>query len=65
MVKMPLDVLPKTCDSFLQREHVAGEARLDQRTARLVTAAALHQGQLCIGFNVELTGLSGFSRRSG
>ena len=52
MVKMPLDVLPRTCDSFLQREHVAGEARLDQRTARLVTAAALHQGQSCMGFNV-------------
>ena len=49
MVKMPLDVLPRTCDSFLQREHVAGEARLDQRTARLDTAAALHQGQLCKG----------------
>ena len=49
MVKMPLDVLPRTCESFPQREHVAGEARLDQRTARLDTAAALHQGQLCKG----------------
>ena len=49
MVKMPLDVLPRTCENCLQREHVAGEARLDQRTARLDTAAALHQGQLCKG----------------
>ena len=53
MVKMPLDVLPRTCESFLQREHVAGDARLDQRTARLVTAAALHQGQLCKGVSVR------------
>lgn len=53
MVKMPLDVLPRTCESFPQRGHVAGEARLDRRTARLVTDAALHQGQLCKGFSVR------------
>jgi hypothetical protein len=49
--KMPLDVLARTCDSFLQLEHVAGEERLDQRTAELETALALHQGHLCMRFN--------------
>ena len=52
MVKMPLDVPPRTCESFPQRKHVAGEARLDQRTARLGTASALHQGHLCMRFRV-------------
>ena len=53
--KMPLDVLARTCDSFLQLEHVAGEERLDQRTARLETALVLHQGHLCMRFNVTYT----------
>ena len=54
--KMPLDVLVRTCDSFLQLEHVAGEERLDQRTAGLETALALHQGHLCMRFNVLYEG---------
>lgn len=50
MVAMPLDVLPRTCESLPQPVHEAGEERLDQRTAKLDTAAALHQGQLCMRF---------------
>ena len=51
--KMPLDVLARTCESFPQLAHEAGEERLDQRTAMPDTAAALHQGHLCIRFNVK------------
>jgi hypothetical protein len=52
MVAMPLDVLARTCESFPQPVHEAGDERLDQRTARLDTAAALHQGHLCMRLNV-------------
>jgi hypothetical protein len=51
MVEMPLDVLASTCESFPQPAQVAGEERLDQRTARLDTASALHQGHLCMRVN--------------
>ena len=56
MVPMPLEVLPRTCESLPQPAHEAGKERLDQRTAKLDTASALHQGQLCMRFTFEVSG---------
>jgi hypothetical protein len=63
MVEMPLDVLARTRESFPQLVHEAGEERLDQRTARLDTASALHQGHLCMRFKAKMTGSPPFAAK--
>jgi hypothetical protein len=62
VVEMPLDVLARTCESFPQLAHEAGDERLDQRSARLDMASALHQGHLCMRLTFAMSGeLKGFS----